>query len=553
MKASKKVLLALFIGLVIIKTLLSLSAVTLSIYSDEYIYLKLSESLSHGSYTVHGMPSRDYPPFYPFAISLANIANDTQNRYFLIKLINAILSTAIIIPAFLLLRKFVTEKKAAIGATLVALHPSSFSFTPYIMSENLFYLLFLITILFMFNAFKTQKVSWHLATGILISLSFLTRTMGLLLIPLYIIAQLIVIIKTEKKERSWKRPIINILITLLIAGLVMAPWILYNKSFDKDKPLGAYTNEASIPNIKFIPQILLWIFLYAAFITISTAMILPTAASTFWKKTKIRDESIMAALLLAAVVIFIVAGANHSIHSNIKSALLWILGRPMGRYIDTIAPIIIIAGYIQVMKREKKELQKPLMIAALISIIAMPILIYFNLGPVNNISLTFFEGIKRVIDGAAAQAPSLLTMSIVAFLIAAFSITVLILKDKKKLLLCIIAAFLLANAASYYGTYYNTKIWDNHPQIQMSKWINDHIPQDKIIGIDQQGCKPGNMKEDPTKLCHEEGHTSLIGVWINNPIRISKYLGKRDYLISTQELTLPLLHSEGPIHLYQRE
>ncbi len=553
MKSSTRYLLVICIGIILIKALLSLSAVTLSIYSDEYLYLKLSESVAQGSYAVHGVPSQDYPPLYPLVIAFANIANDTHIRYFLIKLINAIISTVIIIPAFLLLRKFVNEKQAIVGAVLASLHPSVFSFTPYIMSENLFYTLFLVTMLFMFNAFKTQKLSWHLATGVLIGLSFLTRTIGLLLVPLYVIAQLIIMIKVEKKEISWKVSVRNTCFALLVALIIMMPWVLYNRSFDEDKPLGAYTDETSIPNISLAPQILLWIFLYLALIIISTAVILPAAASAWWKRNITQDELVMAAILFSAMLVFIIAGANHSINSDVKSALQWILGRPIGRYIDSIAPFIIIAGYTQLMKREKKELQKPLIACTAISLIAMPILMFFSLGPVNNISLTPFEGMKRLIDGTIASSPSFITIGLAIAIIFTFAVFLYASRDKKKIILFIAAFFLITNAASYYGTYYNTKIWENHPQIQMSEWINKNIPQEKVITIDQEGCKPGDMKEDPTKLCNEKGHTSLIGVWIKNPILISKDAAHSEYIVSTQEFNLPILNSQGQIHLYQRK
>ena len=129
---------------------------------------------------------------------------------------------------------------------------------------------------------------------------------------------------------------------------------------------------------------------------------------------------------------------------------------------------------------------------------------------------------------------------------AAFLLT----KNKIQVITLITLFFLITNATSYYGAYYNTKMWENHPQIKVSKWINSNIPQDKIIVIDQEGCKPGDVKKDFMKLCHEEGHTSLIGTWIKNPIRISKNEYAGDYFVSTRTLNITSVKEESGISVY---
>ncbi len=548
MKQSTKLIALVYVLFVIIKILLSFSSLTLSIYSDEYIYLKLAQSVSEGSYSIHGVASNAYPPLYPFIISPAQWITNTQWSYIITKIINVFISTIIIFPSFFILKKFLTEKQSVLGASIAALHPSVFAFTPYIMSENLFYTLVLCTILLMINAIKTQKISLHLLTGIALGAVFLTRTLGLLFVPVYIVAQFTHMMRGEK--RAIKKHVMNAIMVMCLASILMISWMAYNLSFSSEKPLGAYTQEVLPPDIRFLPQMALWVILYASVLIISTGIIFPAAVYAFVKNTKTEEGKILASIIVTALIMFIIAGANHSIHSNIKSSLTWILGRPIGRYIDALAVPILLTGFIGLIKNEKKEMMKPLVVCSMLALISIPILIHFSIGPVNNISLTFFEGLKRTIEGGVAETPSFLTLGLATAIMGGWIISLMMTEKKKMLLTITLIFFILTSGAAFAGTYYNTKIWDNHPQIKLSKWIHENIQQGDTIAIDKTDCKKGDIKKDIRILCDPEGRSTVIGTVIRNKIVITQKV-EGNYFISTQDINLPKVKEESGIKVYK--
>lgn len=550
MKQSTKYLALVYAMFVVIKIMLSFSTPTLSIYNDEYLYLKLAQSIAEGSYNIHGTPSNEYPPLYSLVIAPAQLITRTSWAFIITKIINTLVSTAVIFPAFFLLKKFLTERQSLIGTSIAMLHPSVFAFSPYLMSENLFYTLVLCAILIMINAIKTQKIHLHISTGMVLGAVFLTRALGLLLVPVYIIAQGVYMIKREKKLRKTK--VINLVMALCVAGIFIISWMLYNITFASDNPLGVYTKEATIPSREVLPQMALWIILYSAVLTISTAIIFPAAALRFMKNEKSEEGRILAIIMGAMLIIFLLAGANHSIHSNIKTPLTWILGRPIGRYIDALGVPLILTGFIGIIKNGKK-MTTPMLVCSSVALLSLPVLMYFNLGPVNNLSLAAFEGLKRVIDGIAGQAPSTLAMSIAAMILIGWA-TILLATQKRKIMLMItLIFFIITNIAALAGTYYNAATWNDHQQIKLSRWVNENISQEKTIAIDKEECAEGDVKHNTKNLCHLEGHTAAIGTWIRNPIIITEKPESGDYVISAHRRDFQQIREESGIFVYKVE
>jgi len=139
-----KTLLWIYIGFVFVKVVLSLFVSSPTIFSDEYYYFKMAQSIAYdGSIRVHGQSFYTYPPFYPLLLSLVSHFDNISFVYILVKILNAFLSTLLVFPAYLLARIFFSEKQSLFFATFTNLLPSHFSFTYYVMSENLFYPLFL--------------------------------------------------------------------------------------------------------------------------------------------------------------------------------------------------------------------------------------------------------------------------------------------------------------------------------------------------------------------------------------------------------------------------
>jgi len=106
--------------LIIIKSVLSVFVVSPSIFSDEMLYAQQSLSILSGNLLLQdGL--RSYQPFYSLLISPANLIANPHITYFLMKLINAILSSLIVLPAYLIVKEFLNKKRSLIIATIIAI------------------------------------------------------------------------------------------------------------------------------------------------------------------------------------------------------------------------------------------------------------------------------------------------------------------------------------------------------------------------------------------------------------------------------------------------
>src|SRR3989338_9752553 len=135
MKNITKYLILICLLFIFLKIILSFFVILPGPYSDYYAYSEMARSFFYyGDFSIHGVISHQFPPLYPISISIAYLFKDMQLVFFFIKLINAILSSLIILPAFLLAKEFLTEKKSLLFAVLVSVLPSNFSFSQYIMA-----------------------------------------------------------------------------------------------------------------------------------------------------------------------------------------------------------------------------------------------------------------------------------------------------------------------------------------------------------------------------------------------------------------------------------
>ena len=151
MKPLTKKIVLLYLLFVIVKITLSYFIPSISAFSDEYYYAKLARSFFfEQGFSIHGIKVMFYQPLYPIIISLSYIFKDMELVYFAMKAINAIVSTLVIIPSYLLAKEFLDDKKSILAAMLISLAPPMFSFSPYIMAENLFYPLFMFSFYFIY-------------------------------------------------------------------------------------------------------------------------------------------------------------------------------------------------------------------------------------------------------------------------------------------------------------------------------------------------------------------------------------------------------------------
>ena len=188
MKSILKKILFLYILIVIIKVILSYFIKHPTIFADSYIYIRGARNLLLlGQYTVHGLPILKYPPLYSLILSISYIFHDMNWIYFFMKVINSFLSSLVIIPAYLISREFLSKRKSILIALLTGILPHNFLISNYIMSENLFYPLFLFSVYFIYKTLNEKQIKWSILAGIFLGLCNLTRIQGLIFFPLVFI------------------------------------------------------------------------------------------------------------------------------------------------------------------------------------------------------------------------------------------------------------------------------------------------------------------------------------------------------------------------------
>ena len=164
----KKILKKLLLGyliFVIIKSILSYFVPSPSAFSDEYIYAKMAREFF---LNFDFIDYKRYPPVYPILLSMSYLFNDMSIVYFIMKFINSLVSSLIIFPAWFISKEFMNEKNALKMAILVSLIPPIFAFSPLLMSENLFFPLFLFSFYFIYKSFISLDYKWDILAGIFI-------------------------------------------------------------------------------------------------------------------------------------------------------------------------------------------------------------------------------------------------------------------------------------------------------------------------------------------------------------------------------------------------
>jgi 4-amino-4-deoxy-L-arabinose transferase-like glycosyltransferase len=162
---------------------LSILNATPSEDGPEYDQIALNLVKYHQFAIYPGAPTSFRPPLYPFFLAI--IYTVFGHSYAVVRIAQAIFSS---LSTYLLYRiaYILTEDKrvAVISAWLLALYPPSLYFSGRFLTETLFIFLVLLSFLLLL---KTKNTWSGLSSGMFLGLSALTRTQGLLFLPLFLL------------------------------------------------------------------------------------------------------------------------------------------------------------------------------------------------------------------------------------------------------------------------------------------------------------------------------------------------------------------------------
>ena len=185
------ILIIWFLCITIIKSVVSLFIDAPQSLGDEMYYDLIARMIAHGEILLGTAqyPS-GYPPGYPALLSIAHVIfSDRIAVYHGELIINAILSSLMIFPAFFILKRFSSVQTAVMGALTISVISVILAPSFLLMSENLFTILFLLASCGLIHSFSEARSGpVDIITGLLIIGSVTVRPVGIALVFALIIS-----------------------------------------------------------------------------------------------------------------------------------------------------------------------------------------------------------------------------------------------------------------------------------------------------------------------------------------------------------------------------
>lgn len=560
---SSRWLLWIFLALVLVKTLLSFFVASPTIFGDEYEYAKLAWSIfHHGELRVNNMPASTYPPLYPLALSPAYVFRDMELVYFIMKIINALLSSAIVFPMFFLLRELFKERTARYGALLTGLAPFSFATAPYIMSENLFAPLFLASVYFLFMSFLHRKKHHVILAGAFIGLTVLTRVIGLVLLIGIAAGAL-----ASARGTKWRNLITGSWIGL-IAGLIIAPWIIWTYVAQSKTVVSLFTSTIVAQNysyglIRSLIYFLVWCAMHLSYLFFASGGVL----GLYFLHRPADDherQRLLYWIILVMIAAVVAVLSKRALNLGIKELTMIseFPGRIIGRYLDFLLPLVITGGFLG-FNSARKRLSK-MFIAAATAVVALgSFLFYYPLLPFNNLSLSLLGAFKT---GLAYMFTKEIAVDYVTPL--AFGILVLLAVGSTWIILYLMRRgvltmrgiflftglfFVASSTVSYAASIYNSQQWNTDEQLSLGRVVNQ-FNNGRLL-VDERYCGARVTRNDPESLCTRGGRLTFAGFWTTREVLVSSVENARtgDYIVTRDLLHEQLLReTEHGIRLYKR-
>ncbi len=510
----KKALILIFLTLIITKIILSLFIQVPLGYSDSLTYME-SASNFFNSQDFSELAESKYPPLYSIIISIAFIFESMQGVHLAIKVINAMLTSLIIFPAYFFAKEFFNKKKSILIASIISFLPPMFIFTFSFMSENLFYTLLLTTLYFLYKSFKEDNLKFDIITGILIGLCYLTRSLAIFLFPLIIIL-ILFNIKTIKKK----------IFLILVTIATILPWImvkgnLYGFTMGGITGYGGHIEQAT-QGMHLVSKII-WIFLYTEYLIIAVGIvffILSLQAIIKYTKQSL-DKKLLIQITLLSTFFLILIGANHSgFYENYNTAGI------LGRYIAGIFPLFIILGSTQ--KAPNKIIT---ILTAIFIAITTPFILFNLFFPLNNSSLAHIGVLDYIL-------PSTIIITTILTLI-----TISLILIKKINLKLILIFFILLTSLNCAIIYYDSEYrWEPTEPVQIGIWFDQNIDQPTTILLDKEQIENYEYQQSEEITQSNQRSLQVMAYWLKD-YTIDDLTNYReyDYIVTKEYLPYPIV------------
>lgn len=324
-------------------------------FGDEIRYWNTSLSLSDG--TFRAVDYYRYPPVYPLSLLPVFFFRNPIKSYEFAKLLNALYLTSAIFPGYLLIRKFEKRNIALITSVLLLLNPVHLVMPGRILSENIFYPLFLWSMLFAFSDVfpvgKHTRIVESLLLGISLGLLYLARYIALVLIPAFLLIWWLKPFKDEKPPLFIsKEKIAHLILIILPLVLMVGCWIMVgvNEGLRVKDMLGLFIAEVPHPEQLTLGRLLMWTIFYCSYLVILASPYLPVllaSFSNFRLKNWNQDTNRWFIALLIVISALMIACIRHSWRIPYNYPFPQKL---QGRYILYFGPLFLITTFANIRK-----------------------------------------------------------------------------------------------------------------------------------------------------------------------------------------------------------
>lgn len=194
---------AIVAGSFVFRALIVRGIVAPFIFVDEVVWSEVARGIAEGGRPlVRDVPDTGYSVLYPFVLSPAYAAFDSlTTAYAAVKTLNALLMSLAALPAYFLARR-VTGAGLALLGSLMAVAIPSLAYAGTVMTENLFYPLFLTVVLCLCLVLESPTRFRVLLLVALLGVAYATRVQAAALVPGVLLAPLVLAVFEPRGLRS---------------------------------------------------------------------------------------------------------------------------------------------------------------------------------------------------------------------------------------------------------------------------------------------------------------------------------------------------------------
>jgi hypothetical protein len=196
-------LLAIVAGSAIFRAVLGRDIVAPFIMVDEVIWAELARGLADaGEPLLRGQPDPGYSIVYPLLLSpVYAVFESLPQAYEWVKGLNAVLVSLAAVPAYFLARRVVGAGLSLLAALLAVAVPS-LAYSGTVMTENVFYPLFLAVALLLVLVLESPSWPRTIVLLLLLGLAFATRVQAAALVPAVLVAPILLAVFERRGVRA---------------------------------------------------------------------------------------------------------------------------------------------------------------------------------------------------------------------------------------------------------------------------------------------------------------------------------------------------------------